>query len=532
MNHFDEMTCLLYLDDQLDRDRALELATHAERCAACRALLRALERESRLLAESLVEEDEAVPARLLALPSREKTPWAWILSFGLAAAGAYTLWTGMVEPWETRLSQAGFDQNSVLTMLLFGGAFWKGWASMANAVQFLAVLTLGSVAFGLLRRRWRRRTTIAIVMAAVAFALILAPQAGAAELKKGDIYTLPQGSEVKNDLIVTAGTVRIDGTVDGDLIAFSQSVAVNGHVTGDVIAFTQNLRISGPVDGNVRCFSSETMLDGPVGKNISAFTGHFNLGSRATVGGSITAFSGNAGFEGKVNRDLLGFIGHTDLEGFLGGNARVRGERLTIGPSADVRGSIHYSGQRPPVISPGAKLASAPVVEIIHRRPDYASPRVYWRQALSWGAAFVFGLVVVLLVPAFYTDVVRRSRSYGPALGFGVLVLFATPILAIIACITIVGLAVGIGTVLLWLLALYASQVFVGTWVGENLLGPSTGTGAALGRLALGLLVLKAIFLIPYVAPWAKLLVCIWGLGAIVLALYHRARRVPIAAAA
>src|SRR3989449_4399747 len=65
MSHFDEMTCLLYLEGQLERPRALELVAHAEGCAECRALLRALERESRLLAHALVEEDETVPARLL-----------------------------------------------------------------------------------------------------------------------------------------------------------------------------------------------------------------------------------------------------------------------------------------------------------------------------------------------------------------------------------------------------------------------------------------------------------------------------------
>ncbi|PYU12386.1 MAG: hypothetical protein DMG29_14260, partial [Acidobacteria bacterium] len=108
------MTCLLYLEGQLERPRALELVAHAEGCAECRALLRALERESRLLAHALVEEDETVPARLLAPPVSDKTPWAWIVSFGLAAAGAYTLWTGVVEPWRQELSRAGFGGDSLI----------------------------------------------------------------------------------------------------------------------------------------------------------------------------------------------------------------------------------------------------------------------------------------------------------------------------------------------------------------------------------------------------------------------------------
>ena len=64
MNHFDEMTCLLYLEGQLDADHAEGVRTHAAGCAECRGLLRALQTESVWLRESLEADDESVPARL------------------------------------------------------------------------------------------------------------------------------------------------------------------------------------------------------------------------------------------------------------------------------------------------------------------------------------------------------------------------------------------------------------------------------------------------------------------------------------
>ena len=39
MNHFDEMTVLLYLEGQLDAERAREVKEHAASCPSCRALL-------------------------------------------------------------------------------------------------------------------------------------------------------------------------------------------------------------------------------------------------------------------------------------------------------------------------------------------------------------------------------------------------------------------------------------------------------------------------------------------------------------
>jgi cytoskeletal protein CcmA (bactofilin family) len=526
MTHLDEMTSLLYLEGQLERPRALELSAHAESCTECRALLRALERESRLLTQALVEEDEAVPARLLAPPVRDTTPWAWILSFGLAAAGAYTLWTGIVEPWREQLSQAGFGESNLLTMLLFRGAFWKGWESMANIVQFLAITTLGLLAFGLLRRSWRRWTTIAVVMGAFLAALALPPTAGAAETKHVHGYTLPAGETIHNDLILGTDTARIDGTVDGDLIVFCRSLTINGRVIGDVISFAQIVRINGQVDGNVRDFSNTLLLSGPVAKNAMAFADRVELDSKSRIGGGMMVFAGDAALDGRMNRDLLGFIGRSVLNGFIGGNARVTSDRLTIGPTAEIAGKVSYKGEHQPEVSPQAKLASPLEVKIVTHRPDYAQPRYYWHQVLAWGASFLFGLVVILLMPGFFGEVLKASRRYGPAFGFGALTLL-TPILALIACATIVGLAVGIGTLLLWLVALYSAQVFVATWLGETLMGRPTGTGAVIGRLAVGLILIRIAGALPYVGGWIKLGVIIWGLGALTLALYRQTQSQP-----
>ena len=151
---------------------------------------------------------------------------------------------------------------------------------------------------------------------------------------------------------------------------------------------------------------------------------------------------------------------------------------------------------------------------------------------MRWGAAFVFGLLIMLLMPGFVADVVRSSGRYGPSLGLGALALVATPILALIACVTIIGLAAGIATFLLWALAIYAAQVFVGAWLGQKLLGESAGKGAILSRLAVGLLVIRVFGMVPIVRGLVWLLVIVWGLGALTLAIYNRVRTTPAAVVA
>jgi Putative zinc-finger len=534
-DHFDEMTGLLYLEGQLDPGRARGVSAHVAACGSCRELLGALEKEAVWLHEALTSDEESLPARILAKPERASLGWGWVVAFGLGVGGAYTLWTGFIQPSLTQAAQAGFTQGNVLTMLFFTGAFWKGWDTMRDLPEFMAAATLGMVAIWLLRRHWQRFTTIAFVMGALACVLGLSPSVRAAEVERGDpSYTLPVGQVVHNDLIVLAERARIDGDVDGDLISFSSSLTVNGHVKGDIIAFGQEIIVNGPVDGNVRVSCQSLSLNSTVGRNVMAWAGQVALDEKAGVGGSMMMGGQNTELDGHIGGDLLAFANDLTVNGRLDRDATIRADRLTIGSTAQIGGKAKYEGRRQPDIASGAKLASPIQITVPKRGPDYTRVAYYWHQVLLWGANFLFGLVLLLLLPGFFADAVHQTRRVGPAVGFGALFLFATPIAIIIACVTIVGLGIGISALLLYLISLYAAQLFVGSWLGEQLLGYTVGIGPAVARLAIGLAVLRAVRMIPFVGPLATFVIIIWGLGGLVLAAYSHMHRheAPVAAPA
>ena len=513
--------------------RDSDIAAHAASCAECRELLHALQTEGVWLRQSLVAEDEALPAHLTEASGRNTAPWGWISALGLSAGGAYTLWSGFVEPWRAQAAQAGFTQGNLFTMLFFSGAFWKGWDAMRSLMEFLAVATLGLVVIWLLRRRWRSFPTIAVVMGAIICSLAIPPIASAAETKHGNPnYTLPAGEEVKTDLFVAADRTQINGDVDGDLVVFSHSVTVNGHVTGDILGFAAELTVNGPVDGNIRAFSQMIVITSNIGKNVMVFGSEMNLRDTANVGGTITLFTGDTALNGHVAGDLLGFGGNFDINGVLGHDAAVQADTLSIGSSAEIKGRTKFEGKREAEVSPSAKLGSPVEFTLKKRSPEknYLSARFYWHQTLLWGASFVFGLVILLLAPGFFFAAERACNKAAQSIGLGLLLLFVTPIVAIIVCITIVGLGVGISTLLLYVIAIYSAQIYVGSWLGEKILGEGVGVGPALGRLALGLLILRAVHLLPYIGGWIIFVVLVWGLGAMALAL-HRYMRPQLATA-
>src|SRR6266849_1436632 len=529
MKHLDEMTCLLYIERQLDRARAQEVSAHTQECAACRTLLRALERESRLLTRAMLEEEEALPTRLAQFQERARRSmhWIWTVAFGVAATGVYALYAWCVEPLQRELEKAGFGGSNLLSLLIFQGAFWKGWQPMITLLEVLALVTLAGFGLAFFRRRVRRSSALAIVLAGFCAALALQPASAlASETRKGESVGVAHDETINGDIFLFGDRVRVDGSVDGDVFLFGNDAIVNGHVKGDIIAFAKFLQVNGDVDGNIRAFTNTMTIRGAVARNVLTFVDIMNLESAAKVGGSLTIFVENLTLEGTLGRDVLMFGKHFTLSGKVAGGIRMKGDELTINSNAEVDGPIRFEGNKEAEVATGAKLASPVEFHKLEHKPRYMQGHYYvWR--VIWTAAFVlFGVVLFLLMPKFAQETIAAAELYGAPIGLGVLVIFGIPLAAIIACITVVGIPLGVLAVGFWLLMLCSAEIVVGTVVGNWILGKAHDTAGLIGRMALGFVLVRLVYTgleqVHVIGLLAGLGIVMWGMGAISLALYRR----------
>jgi hypothetical protein len=528
MIHFDEMACLLYIDGQLDSPRAREMDAHLAECAPCRTLLRALQREAAMLSSALMEENEAIPARLFGEQTRSMPSWIWTLAFGAIAACAYFLWVDGVGPWIGQLNSAGFGGTDLFSMILFSGAFWEGWSDMIDVIQIGAGILAVLVVIGWIRRRFRRTAAVAVVMPALLFALALPPRASAADVRRGRAVTIAAGEVVHNDLIVAGPSVRIDGTVEGDLIVATRNLNVTGHVTGDVIGFTGVAVIDGKVDGNVRVISRSMILQGLVTKNVSAITSSFNLASTGNVNGEAILIASDADLDGKIQRDLLGILATSDIEGLVGGEMWVRGGSLTLASTAEIRGPATFAGPQQPTVESGAKLASPIHTEITQevRRNRRSTARVAVRAIFAYVGALVVGILLLLVFPGFFRAALRETEAIGLPIGVGALALLAGAFLIVMGILLLfLGIGAGVAAAMAYAPILYVAQVFVGAWLGNRILGESfANTSAVVGRIALGLLIVRLVGLIPVLGGLMWIVVFLWGTGAVLMAFYRMSR--------
>jgi cytoskeletal protein CcmA (bactofilin family) len=523
--HLDEMTLLLYVERQLDRERAHEVSVHTQTCERCLNLLRVLDRESRLLTRSMLEQDEPLPVRIADFHAHVKRSmqWIWGVVFGMALLGVYTLYTVYIEPWEQQVEQAGFNGTSLLSLLFFQGAFWKGWQSMFTLVELVAMVSFAGFGLFLVRKYIKRGTALAVMFASMGLLLMAPARAGATESRHGEAVTIGRGEKIKGDILLTGQRVRVDGDVDGDLIVFSQDVEIQGHVTGDVLGAGQTFRISGPVDGNIRVAANTLTVGGHVGHNLTGWAQHIALENSGRVERSLWAFCQLLAIDGQVGGDVLAYNQVTSISGTVGGDVQARGESLSIVSGAQIGGTTKFEGVHPADVSPEAKLASPVQFTKLERRSERNRGVRYYIWRVIWSGAWILlGLVLISLMPRFAREAVESAERYGAAVGLGVLVFFGVAIAALIASVTIVGLLVGISTLFLWIVTLFSSYVVVGAVIGRWILGKATELWPIVGRMALGVIIVVIATGLPHLGVWITFGVYIWGMGAISLALYGR----------
>ena len=524
--HLDEFTLLMYVERQLDREAAQEVSLHTQTCTRCLTLLRALDRESRLLTRSMLEQDEPLPARLAEFHEQAKRSmrWIWGIFFGLAALGVYAFYTEYIAGFQSQLEQAGFGSSNLLSLMVFQGAFYKGWLSMFTLVEFVALASVAALGVFAIRKYLRRGTALAVMFASLGlFAAFVTPApASAAEFRKNDTVTVGKEETVKGDLYAMGDHVRIEGTVDGDLFGFGEQVEISGHVTGDLICFCQSLRISGQIDGNLRSMANNITLTGTIDRSATTFTELLTIEPNGKIGRNLTSFTKSLTLDGNLGRDLLTMIGKGTINGTIGGSLNAKGENLTINSSASIGGPAKFEGDNPANVSSEAKLASPLAYTKMEHKSHQRGPSFsVW--TIIWAAAYVlFGLVLLSLLPSFSREASSNVENVGASFGLGVLVLFAVPIAAVIACVTVVGLFVGLATLFLWYGALYFAQIIVGATVGQWILGRVSDTWALIGRMVVGIILLRVAMAVPFLGIWIKFAVIVWGMGALSLAVYRR----------
>jgi hypothetical protein len=220
------------------------------------------------------------------------------------------------------------------------------------------------------------------------------------------------------------------------------------------------------------------------------------------------------------------FDGPVVISGTVGGDVTVFNGQLSLTSTARVGGDLVT--RTAPDVAPGATVGG-----LVRRLSDrnfefkfgFASRMVVWI-AVSV-SVFLLGLFLVLFAPRAAEAVSETGRSkIGPSIGIGFAVFFGFPIAAIIALVTLVGIPLGLGMLLAVALLYWVGYTWSAWFLGRLVLRPPR---SRLLAFLLGLVVLRAIALVPILGGITWLFAAVFGLGMMTVAAF-RASHHPVPA--
>ncbi|MFB0556318.1 MAG: hypothetical protein ACETVW_00450 [Dehalococcoidia bacterium] len=353
------------------------------------------------------------------------------------------------------------------------------------------------------------------------------------DARSGATVTVASGETVDDDLYVGANTVIIDGTINGDLWAAGSTITVNGVVNGSVMAAGRTVNINGDVGHAVRAGGETIIINGDVSGDVMVGGGDVNVASTAKIGGDLLFGAGIARIDGLIEGDIKGGGSEVTISNGVKGNIALKVESLIILPTANIQGDLTYTCEEEADIQSGAQIGGMTTHNLPEVKEKRAKPFPFvlfsgiGGKVTGFLMALIAGLVIILLAPRRLTSIAESIRSRpGASAGWGALILFVTPIVAIIVCITIIGIPMGLIALALWGIAIYLAQIPVGLFIGRWIIGHFRGVeGKAImvGALALGLVILRLLRLIPYLGFFIGLAAILFGLGAVVVS--ERKRR-------
>ena len=379
----------------------------------------------------------------------------------------------------------------------------------------------------------------------LAIALVFSTQSASALLLKsgnvispssktqGDAYLagniVQVNDEINGDAVIAGATVIINAPITQDAMIAGNKISLNKSVGDDVRIVGSTVEIKDNIKGDVIVFAQTLLIDKEVtiGGDVLAFVSTFKLDG--TVEGNIQVASENSIITGKVNKDSKIQSRDITIEGILQGKTRlIATDSLEVLNQARFGNTLTYGFERELNFSQNiqgdTKVEYAPKLleEVIQEnRPD----KIIFSGFLVW-RILAAALVIAILMRYGYKLVkksVKNVQTWEEALkafGSGILVYFMPLIISILLMLTIIGIPLGVFSLVVYIGFLFFSRsitsLIVAQWL--NYYFKLEAGGWQVYLMALGVyIVLFLLSFIPFFGLLIYLILSYTALGSVLI---------------
>jgi cytoskeletal protein CcmA (bactofilin family) len=527
----------MYADGALPPREARMLELHAQMCATCAARIDALRNEGAVLRSALRYAEDLAPIPRFAPPARARDFVVLIASVLAIGGFSRAFWSTVAAAIPSELSWLNPFESGVL----FDGAFnlmtfivLEGTAMWTAALNIVGTTIIVAFAAWLAFAAARHRAFAGVAAALLAVAVALPSIGHAFEIRRSeDAVTVAADETIDDTLLAMGRTVTIDGTVNGDLLAFGQEVTIRGNVVGNLVTGAQSVTIEGTVGGSVLGGAQGLSLaTARVGRDFYGFGNTVEIAEDVNVVGNAIGFAASIDFEGRVGNDFKGFGNNVTVGGAVEGDVDGYGATIRLLPTARVGGNVtgYVDSAGDLSVADGATVGGTVDEQVVERehRNRYLTFGYYFGQIVRLAGAFLTGLLLLWLFPALREASFPNATA---ALRSGVLGLAAAvtmPVAAVIFCVTILGIPLGVLTFVSGAVGLYFSKAVIAQIIGRGVLSNPASPPHFAATLFVGLVIVIVAINLPWIGGFANLVLTLVGFGVIVdLVLARLNRQAP-----
>ncbi len=378
-----------------------------------------------------------------------------------------------------------------------------------------------------LSRPGRFLTALVLAVAALGPASAADDSGDAGDDARRGFIAAPQqlSGTLQGKQFIAGPEVYVDARTDDDIFAAGGDVEIRTAEVLDIFAAGAVVDLTDVTAEDAILAGGTVSARGALSGDVIAAGGAVELGNTAKVAGDVLAAGGRVALAGEIAGDLRAAAGEIRIDGPVGGDVELAGERIILGPNAEIRGDLTYRSAQALQRMSGAQVAGQISRTTVERPELPGIVDMVLAGALGWFGVVVSGVALAaLLVGAVPRLVAGASDTIAmdpwPSLGIGLLVLVGVPVAVPFLMATVVGIPIGILALLLYgalaLVGVIAAALTIGKqlpWMGRRHAG-TVGFGSRFGRAAGGIVLLALVGLLPFVGGFLILLATIFGLGA------------------
>lgn len=361
--------------------------------------------------------------------------------------------------------------------------------------------------------------------------LMMLPMTAFAYAKSSDnSITIAQDQVINDDVYVAAESLTIDGIVNGDVYAVAGRVTIRGTVNGDVIAAGRLVEVTGVVSDDLRVAGNTISVTSgaKIGDSFSGAGSDIAVSRDSTIGGGVQVAGAAVSLDGSIGRGIVAGGESLNINAPVQGSVNVGTNKLIFGEKADIKGKVKYQSTSPAKIDDNAKFVVEPQ-QVEMSKPRAAGSLFGARiinAMIGFAMAFVTGLAIILINKRHTRHIANRIIEKPlQIMAIGLLAILAGVPLALFLMTTLVGIPLGVITLLMWGIGLYIAKIFTAVAFGDWVLRRSKNKKAEVPSLykavVTGLGIYYVISIIPVIGFLAGVAVTTAGFGALLTEIYR-----------